>query len=130
MHSRSMKLALAGVTFFALSFAVACGSSSPAAPTSPSGGGGGAAADITVSIAGDAGSNSYAPNPVSMKVGQSVAWHNSDSTAHTASSDSGSFDSGFLGGGATSNPVTMSTAGTFTYHCQIHPEMVATLNVQ
>jgi plastocyanin len=131
MRSRSMKFALVGVAFFALSFAVACGSSSsPTVPTPPSGGGGGGSAGVTVSIAGQFGSQSYVPSPVNVKVGQSVAWHNNDSIGHTASGDSGSFDSGFLGAGATSNPVTMSTAGTFTYHCQIHPGMVGTLNVQ
>jgi plastocyanin len=129
MRSHSMKFALAGVAFFALSFAVACGSSSsPAAPPPPSGRGG--SADVTVSIAGQLGGQSSVPSPVNVKVGQSVAWHNNDSIGHTASGDSGTFNSGVLGAGATSNPVTMSTAGTFTYHCQIHPGMVGTITVQ
>ena len=128
MRSRSMKIALGGVAVFGLLMAAACGggSSSPAAPTAPAGGGGNSSADSTVAIAGF----SYNPNPVSVKVGQSVAWHNSDGVSHTATSDSGAFDSGVVGPGSNSAPITMSSAGTFTYHCQIHPNMVATLNVQ
>jgi plastocyanin len=129
MRSRSMTLA--GIAFFALSFAAACGSSSsPTVSTPPAGGGGGGSANVTVSIAGQFGSQSYAPSPVSVQVGQSIAFHNNDSITHTASGDGGNFDSGFLGAGQTSAPITMATAGTFTYHCQIHPGMVGTVNVQ
>ena len=35
-----------------------------------------------------------------------------------------------LGAGATSSPIAMTTAGTFKYHCTIHPGMIGTLVVQ
>ena len=127
MRLRSMTLALAGVSFIALALSAACGGSSPIVSTPPpSGGGGTSAANSTVGIVG----LSYSPNPVTVSVGQSVAWTNGDSVAHTATSDNGSFNTGTIGPGSTSAPITMSTAGTFTYHCQIHAGMVATLNVQ
>ena len=100
----------------------ACGSSSPAAPT--------VAADVTISMVGDRGSQSYAPNPTTMRVGQSVAWKNNDSTAHDATQDASRFQTGVVNAGATSTPVTMTAAGTFPYHCTIHPGMVGTLVVQ
>ena len=44
--------------------AAACGSSSPSAPT--------VAADVTISMVGDRGHQSFAPNPTTMRVGQTV----------------------------------------------------------
>jgi plastocyanin len=100
----------------------ACGSSSPSSPT--------ASADVTISMLGDRGSQSSSPNPATMRVGQTVAWKNTDTTAHDATQDASRFASGTVNAGATSAPVTMSTAGTFTYHCPIHPGMVGTITVQ
>jgi plastocyanin len=102
--------------------ASSCGSSSPTSPTT--------SADVTITIQGDRGNQSYSPPAATMTAGQTVAWHNGDSTAHTATQDSGQFNTGTLGGGSNSAPVTMSTRGTFTYHCSIHPGMVATITVQ
>jgi plastocyanin len=109
----------------AVTFASACGSSSssPSAPSTTT-------ADVTVQIQGDRGSSSYSPNPTTMRVGQSVAWHNADTTAHDSTQDNGRFQTGTLAAGATSAPITMSTAGTFTYHCTIHPGMIGTITVQ
>jgi plastocyanin len=102
--------------------AAACGSSSPAAPSSP--------ADVTISIVGDRANQSFSPNPTTVRVGQTVAWTNNDNMAHDATQDSSRFATGTLNAGSTSAPVTMSTAGTFTYHCTIHPDMVASITVQ
>jgi plastocyanin len=101
---------------------VGCGSSSPSAPT--------VSADVTITMVADRGNQSYSPNPTTMRVGQTVAWKNGDSTAHTATQDASRFDSGTISAGATSAPLTMSAAGTFTYHCTIHPGMVGSLVVQ
>ena len=103
---------------------VACGgsSSNTVAPT-PS-------ADVTVSIQGQRGDQSYAPNPITIRVGQTLAWHNVDSAPHTATADTVGFNTGVLSAGVTSSPMTMATAGTFAYHCTIHPNMSGTLIVQ
>jgi len=102
--------------------AAGCGSSSPSAPT--------VAADVTITMVGDRGNQSYSPNPTTMRVGQTVAWKNGDSTAHDATQDASRFGTGTISAGATSTPLAMSAAGTFTYHCTIHPGMVGTLVVQ
>ena len=104
----------------------ACGSdsSSPTAPA-PS-----AAADVTVTIQGNNTINSYAPNPVTVRVGQTIAWRNADSITHTATQDSGGFNTGTIAAGAISAATMMNTAGTFPYHCTIHPGMVGTVSVQ
>jgi plastocyanin len=119
-------LKLAMVAIGASMIVSACGSesSSPAAPTAST------AADVTVTIQGNNGSNSYAPDPVGMRVGQTIVWRNADSVTHTATQDSGGFNTGTVTSGATSAATMMNTAGTFTYHCTIHPGMVGTINVQ
>src|ERR687897_3095902 len=55
-----------------------------------------------VSIVGNSGSNSYNPNPIEIKVGDTVTWINDDSSAHTvtsSSSNESNFDSDVLQGG-------------------------------
>ena len=79
---------------------------------------------------GDRGSSSFNPNPTTMKVGQTVAWQNTDTTAHDATQDASKFGTGTVSPGAFSSPIAMSTAGTFTYHCTIHPGMIGTITVQ
>jgi plastocyanin len=133
MHSR-MTLTIGGVLLVAATI-VGCGggssssNSNPVAPTPATGGGATGAADVTITINGMAGEQSFSPSPGSVKVGQTVAWRNSDSLPHTATADGGAFDTGTIAPGATSNPITMSAAGSFAYHCSIHPSMVGSLTV-
>ena len=82
------------------------------------------AADTTVDIAGFA----FSPQSVTVKVGDTVTWANSDAQGHTASADNGAWDTGTISGNS-SKSVTMTTAGTFAYHCKIHENMTATLIV-
>ena len=110
-----------------LAAAQACGgsgySSNPTPMPTPTPGGG--SADVTITINGMQGSTSYSPNPGSVKVGQKVAWHNADSIAHTATGSG--FDTGSIGAGSTSSPITVTVAGNLDYHCSFHPTMVGTL---
>jgi plastocyanin len=111
------------VTAAAIALSVAaCGSSSSTSPTT--------AADVTISMVADNGANSFSPNPSTAKVGQTVAWKNNDTIAHDATQDQSKFGTGTVNAGATSAPITMSAAGTFTYHCTIHPGMIGTITVQ
>ncbi len=71
----------------------------------------------------------FSPDAITVPVGATVTWTNADSTQHTVTADDGSFDSGPLDSGATFSQ-TFATAGTFTYHCNIHPNMTATVTVQ
>ena len=89
----------------------------------------------TVMITTDSsGSFAFSPKTLTIKAGTTVTWKNTTSVGHTVTSDDGkSFDSG------TSNPISAQTgtfsftftkAGTFAYHCAIHPFMKATIVVQ
>lgn len=71
----------------------------------------------------------YAPNPVTVAVGGTVTWVNSDNIAHTSTGDNGAWNSGSIAAGGTFARM-FSSAGTFTYHCTIHPGMVGTVTVQ
>ena len=71
----------------------------------------------------------FLPATLTVKVGTTVTWTNKDSVAHTVTSDSSAFDSGNLTPNATYTFV-FTKAGTFGYHCSIHPSMKATVIVQ
>ena len=86
-----------------------------------------AVADVTITINSMSGAQSFSPDPGAVKVGQKVAWRNADGIAHTATGSG--FDTGSIPPGATSAPITFSTAGDVAYHCSIHPSMVGTLSV-
>jgi len=90
---------------------------------------GGGSADVVIAIVGIAGGMSYSPNPANVRVGQKVAWRNDDNIAHTSTQTGNGFDTSTIAGGATSAPITISTAGSLSYFCRVHPAMVGTLNV-
>jgi plastocyanin len=83
------------------------------------------AADAAVSIA----DFSFSPSTVTVNVGDTVTWTNSDQAPHTATANDGSFNTGSISNGS-SDSVTFDTAGTFPYHCTIHPTMSGTVVVQ
>ena len=102
-----------------------CGSD----PTSPGGGGPVPGADVTITIVSNNGNMSFSPNPATATVGQTVAWRNNAGGTHTATADGGAFNTGDIGNGGASTPITMGTAGAFPYHCGRHTSMTGTLNV-
>jgi plastocyanin len=102
-----------------------CGgnSSSPSNPT-PSG--------TPVSIVSGSSTlttTAYNPNPVTIQRGGTVTWVNNDNTAHTSTSDTNVWNSATIAPGG-SFSMTFANAGSFPYHCTIHPGMVGTVTVQ
>lgn len=73
---------------------------------------------------------SFSPATLTVKKGTTVTWTNQDSVAHTVTETDGKTgpDSASLGKGQTYS-FTYTTAGTFTYHCKIHPDMTGTVTV-
>jgi len=78
--------------------------------------------------------NCFIPSIVTISVGETVTWANTDTAAHTATSGSaadgadGIFDSSLMmAGGSWSH--TFDTAGTYGYHCAVHPWMEGTIIV-
>lgn len=70
----------------------------------------------------------FDPAQIDVAAGTTVTWTNNGSAPHTVTADDGSFDSGELAPGE-SFSFTFDTAGTFAYHCEIHPEMTAAVVV-
>ncbi len=96
-----------------------------AAPSAePSASSGGSGGEEAVTIKGF----TFAPAALSVKVGTTVTWTNQDGATHTVTFDVGDDTSGDLGNGGTYSE-TFATAGTFPYHCAIHPSMKATVTV-
>ena len=93
-----------------------------------------ALANMTVSIIKDAAimyDKAFQPNPLTIKVGNTVRWTNDDIVIHTVTSGSGpndpgegkQFNSGLLGEGQTVTH-TFNKAGEFNYFCLVHPNMI------
>ncbi|MBV8982821.1 MAG: cupredoxin family copper-binding protein [Acidimicrobiia bacterium] len=73
---------------------------------------------------------SFQPHDVTVNVGDTVTWTMRDAnTQHTVTADDNSFSSSALSVGQTFSH-TFSQAGTFTYHCNIHPSMTGSVTVQ
>ncbi len=113
-----------------LALAACGGSSGYSSPTAPTSGMPPASNATTVSINAITGSQSFAPNPATAKAGTAVQWNNAHSVTHRIVADNGSFDTGNISPGSTSGSITVTQAGSYAYHCSIHPSMVGTLTVQ
>jgi plastocyanin len=94
-----------------------------------------------VEEASEMGDQAYDPNPVKVKVGDTVTWTNDDSQAHTVTSGTDSSDPN-MGKEFDSSPGLstllsthqtfshkFTTAGEFPYFCQLHPTMVGKIVV-
>jgi plastocyanin len=95
-------------------------SAAPSAAPSTAAGGGAASAQIA--------NFAFAPANLTVKVGGTVTWTNTDGATHTVTANDGSFDSGSLATGATFSQ-TFAKAGTYTYACAIHASMTGTITV-
>ena len=71
----------------------------------------------------------FSPNPIRITAGSTVTWTNNTGPTHTSTSDTGAWNTGNIATGATSAAVSFPTAGTFNYHCAIHPRMTGSVIV-
>ena len=72
----------------------------------------------------------FSPANLTIKVGDTIIWTNSDLVIHTVTSDTGNeLSSSSLSNNGTFSH-TFSTAGTFAYHCSPHSSMKATIVVK
>ena len=68
--------------------------------------------------------------PVAAKVGDVIAWTNSDAAPHKVGLDDGScsMSQNIAGGGGTRSLV-FDVAGSFPFHCTVHPSMKGTITI-
>jgi LPXTG-motif cell wall-anchored protein len=69
---------------------------------------------------------SFGPSAITVHVGDTVTWTNAGPTDHTATGTG--FDTGTLSRGQ-SGSHAFTSAGTFAYHCTLHPFMRGTVTV-
>jgi plastocyanin len=79
---------------------------------------------MTVSIKNFA----FDPPNATVAPGTTVTWVNNDQVPHTVTANDGAFDSGTLQPGQ-SYSFAFDKPGTYAYHCNIHPDMTATVAV-
>ena len=102
--------------------------SEPAA-SAPAAGGGCTASSEAGAVSVGIENFAFAPADVSAAVGETITWTNSDSAAHTATLDDGACDTGNIAQNASAGLV-FDAAGTYPYHCTIHPNMKGTITIQ
>ncbi|MGZ8876318.1 MAG: cupredoxin domain-containing protein [Halobacteriota archaeon] len=72
---------------------------------------------------------SFQPAAITIQTGASVTWRNDDSVSHQIVSNTNAFGSPVLNAGGSYTHV-FDQAGTYPYHCDIHPSMTGTITVQ
>jgi plastocyanin len=129
----SLRFATASIM---LMFAIACGNSYSPSPTSPSptpppvsAPGVPSSSVVIPQGAASLGNGAYRPDDLNVALGTTVTWMNTDSVSHTSTSDVPGWSSGVVAPGGQFS-VALQTAGTFPYHCTIHPGMVGTIVVR
>ena len=71
----------------------------------------------------------YYPASLTVSVGATVTWNNTEAAAHSVTSDAGLFDSGLFSPGD-SYTFTFNSAGTYRYRCKIQAGMTGTIFVK
>lgn len=110
---------------------VACGgggtTASPTATSQPTAAQTGTT--VKVQIVENNGQYSFKPATLTIKKGTQVVWTNMSDAPHTVTSDSNAFNTTSSLSQNQTFKFTFVTAGTFAYHCNIHPYMKATITV-
>jgi plastocyanin len=83
-----------------------------------------AGGEVDVSIEGFA----FNPADITATVGQTITFTNGDSAPHTATLDDGSCTTPNIANGA-SEGLTFNAAGTYPFHCTVHPDMKGTITI-
>jgi plastocyanin len=83
-----------------------------------------AAGEVSVAVEGFA----FSPADITATVGQTITFTNGDSAPHTATLDDGSCTTPNIAPGS-SDGLTFSAAGTYPFHCNVHPNMKGTITV-
>ena len=86
-------------------------------------------AQVVLIVNNSDGSFGFSPATLTIRPGTTVTWKNMSLAPHTVTSDDGqTFDSGNIAPGGTFT-FKFTVAGSYPYHCNIHPYMRATVNL-
>lgn len=83
------------------------------------------------SAAGTIVAEDFSLTDLTVGPGEDIVLKNDGNAPHTATADDDSFDLGQVSGGEASDPVAApEEPGSYPFHCEIHPDMTATLTVE
>ncbi len=101
----------------------------PAASESAAAGGGCAPATEAGTVNATMGGFAFGPATITAKVGDVVAWTNTDAVGHTATvTDDPTCTTANLGKGQT-GAIGFTAAGSYPFFCKVHPDMKGTVEV-
>jgi plastocyanin len=122
--------ALAALSTALLLAACSGGGTATTAPTTGGGGGTATCADSTGTtvVAATVANNTWS-QPLTAKVGDVITWTNSDAVPHKVALDDGSCEMSANIPGGGSKSLVFSKAGTFPFHCTVHPNMKGTITI-
>jgi len=72
---------------------------------------------------------SFQPASVTIPKGAEIVWTNMSDAPHTVTSDNNAFTGSSTFMENQTFKMTFNTAGTFAYHCSVHPYMMGTITV-
>ena len=135
---RSLRFSILASAVLALAAACGGGTAATQGPAATPGGvatqaAGGNASQISCNDGG-AGTpaeifdNGFRPIPVAADADKTVTWTNTGNSTHNVTFDNGGPDCGELANAETLS-VLFPGAGSYAYHCRIHPSMVGTVTV-
>ena len=132
-----MRSIVRGFATVAMAAALAACSGGGASTTAPGGGGGGATqaaaacSDSTAATTVDATVADFKwSQPINAKVGDVITWTNTDTAAHKVATDDGACTMGAnIAGGGGKQSLVFNKAGTYAFHCTIHPSMKGTITI-
>ncbi|MDO4241446.1 MAG: cupredoxin domain-containing protein [Microbacteriaceae bacterium] len=113
-------LKLLAATAIAFTALTGCSSNEAKQPTT-------SAEKVADSVVVKALDNKYEPRKVEIKTGQTVTWEFAGNVKHDVIDPNGLFRSPLMKEGTFSHKFTK--AGTYTYKCSLHPEMIGTIVV-
>ena len=102
--------------------------STAASASAAAGGGACTAANGTATVNVTVQNFAFSPSAITAKVGDVIGFTNKDSVGHTATVDDGSCSTDTIANGASAT-LTFTAAGTYPFHCKIHPSMKGTITV-
>lgn len=125
----SVRLSLGAGAVLLFALAACGGSGTPTPASSANVGSAGVNIGAAVETINATDQLAFSPTSTSAHVGDVVEWKNTGSIGHTVTFDNqSSLNDPSLNGGGTWQ-VKFNAAGTYAYHCTIHPQMTGTITV-
>lgn len=122
------RLARFAVGIMAVVVLAACSSSGGTTGTAGTAASGCTKSSASGTVAADIKDLAFNPTALTGKVGDVITWTNSDTAQHNPTLDDGSCQTDPINPGATGS-LAFSKAGTFPFHCAIHPSMKGTITI-